>query len=148
MNRNFALMTSSAALLFFKLFTLNINYNLKEETQRKVGQRKRSSEQSYDSWPIKHTIEFAVSRWPRTFETPGSIFPKSWPGFISGQNENIFWLTLITFWPKSRKILTTLLVLESYEPGTIQTWSIGLETKSISFLGLTGHTSWKSGQLN
>ena len=133
---------------FGQHFPLSINYKFKSEMWGKGVQPRGGPRLFLDSWPIKHTVGFAVRFCTRCVKTPGSIFPKSCPCFTSGQNGNIFWLTLITFWPKSRKILTTLVVLESYEPGTIQTWSIGLETKSISFLGHTDQSSWKSGQLN
>ncbi len=66
---------------FWQHFTLSINYKLKSVTQGKRVLQGRLPEQSFDSWPIKHTVGFAVRFCARCVETPGSIFPKSCPGF-------------------------------------------------------------------
>ena len=132
-NEDYLLMLDSLATPFLKFskfwqhFPLSINYKLKSETQGKRVLQGRPPEQSCDSWPIKHTIEFAVSRWPRTFETPWSILVKSCPGFAVPILRGYFVKTRSHFGLFTPLKVTTRSGLKPHEVSSIQTCSTTLE---------------------
>ena len=112
---------------FGQHFPLSINYKLKSETKGKQVLQGRPPEQSYDSWPIKHTIEFAVSRWPRQVETPGTIFLKSCPGFAVPILRGYFVKTRSHFGHFTPLKVTTRCGLKPHEVSCVQTCSTTLE---------------------